>query len=140
MKKVVGGFIRNKKKWLFGKRARWKTWQPLTWDIPGGHVKKAESIYAALVREIKEETNIEVYDARLIARFETMDNSNDDLFLYYIFIVTAWNGEPDNASKEHSKLRWFTADKLARKKLAHPQYITLINEVCYGKFANIFKK
>ena len=41
------------------------------WDLPGGHLKKGESLFNGLRREVKEETNLTVEEPKFI---ETQKN------------------------------------------------------------------
>jgi len=47
-----------------------------TWSLPGGRVKTGESLKQALVREIKEECNIEIEVGNLIDIFEYIEKDN----------------------------------------------------------------
>ncbi|MFN4220349.1 MAG: NUDIX domain-containing protein, partial [bacterium] len=53
---TVGGLVKYKDFYLFVKTTKWKG----KWGIPGGKVKPGENLLVALIREIKEETNLEV--------------------------------------------------------------------------------
>ncbi|MCS7243533.1 MAG: NUDIX domain-containing protein [Candidatus Calescibacterium sp.] len=54
IKVTVGGLIKYKGLFLLVKTKKWKG----KWGIPGGKVKPGESLIDALIREIKEETNL----------------------------------------------------------------------------------
>jgi 8-oxo-dGTP diphosphatase len=61
---VVGGIISvagNGDEVLFLKRAKHE-FMPDVWEIPSGGIEEGESMLQALKREIKEETNLEVFD------------------------------------------------------------------------------
>jgi len=53
---TVGGLIKYKNLYLFVKTLKWKG----KWGIPGGKVNAGETLIQALIREIKEETNLDV--------------------------------------------------------------------------------
>lgn len=61
---VVGGIIsitEDKNEVLFLKRSNYE-FMPGVWEIPSGGIEEGESMLQALKREIKEETNLEVFD------------------------------------------------------------------------------
>jgi len=45
------------------------------WEMPGGQVELGESLEAAAIREVKEESGIDVGDLQLCGIFQTMDRS-----------------------------------------------------------------
>jgi len=56
---IVGALIFNKENKIFlMKSPKWKE----KYIIPGGHIELGETIKQALKREIKEETNLEIFD------------------------------------------------------------------------------
>lgn len=61
-----------------------KGWEGLT--FPGGHVELEESIYESCVREVKEETGLDVEDLKLsgIVHWESTQEEKKEIgFLYY---------------------------------------------------------
>lgn len=65
------------------------------WVAPGGHIEWNESPYEALVREIKEETGLEVHKARLkiLLTFpEDGESPFGDLWYGYIFEIIEFSG------------------------------------------------
>ena len=77
--------IDDEDKILIGKRPVGKTFENL-WEFPGGKVKKNETVEQALIRETKEETNLDVS----IERLGLIDFKSDGGFkgdaLHFIFI------------------------------------------------------
>jgi len=72
-KVVVGGFIRNDKGEVFlVKSHKW----PGKWVVMGGHIGWGETIESALIREVKEETELDVAYDRVIEVVEFV-NSKD---------------------------------------------------------------
>lgn len=61
---TVQGVIRTPKgKFLITQRTDDKAWAPGHWEVSGGGVQAGETSYEAVVREIKEETGLDVADA-----------------------------------------------------------------------------
>ncbi|HEY6788663.1 MAG TPA: NUDIX domain-containing protein [Trebonia sp.] len=86
---------------------------PLYWDLPSGKADKGESVTAAAVRELKEETGLTVDPASLriagiIHGAWGVEAPNG--FLAVIFAAREWTGEPVNAEpRKHAQLTWFPA-------------------------------
>lgn len=57
---VLGVVVRPDGKFLITRRVLTKAWAPGWWEVPGGAVLAGEASNAAVVREIKEETGIDV--------------------------------------------------------------------------------
>ena len=101
--------IDDENKILIGKIPVGKTFENL-WEFPGGKVKKNETVEQALIRETKEEINIDLSKnciAPLV--FSTYENENVN-FIIFLFISRKWNLEP--ICKFHTELRWVKANNL----------------------------
>ena len=59
-KLIVNVFIFDEDKFLMIRRTETAPFKPGAWDIPGGEVEPREAPLAAAVREVKEETQLEV--------------------------------------------------------------------------------
>ena len=101
--------IDDENKILIGKRPVGKVFGNL-WEFPGGKVKKNETVEQALIRETKEEINIDLSKnciAPLV--FSTYENENVNIIIL-LFISRKWNLEP--ICKFHAELRWVKANNL----------------------------
>ena len=101
--------IDDENKILIGKRPVGKVFENL-WEFPGGKVKKNETVEQALIRETKEEINIDLSKnciAPLV--FSTYKNENVNVIIL-LFISRKWNLEP--ICKFHAELRWVKANNL----------------------------
>ena len=106
--------IDDEDKILIGKRPVGKVFENL-WEFPGGKVKKNETVEQALIRETKEEINIDLSKnciAPLV--FSTYQNENVN-FIIFLIISRKWNLEP--ICKFHSELRWVKANNLNNYKM-----------------------
>ena len=52
--------INDQNKVLITKRSESDGYMPLLWDLPGGSIEIGETVEEALIREVKEETNIDI--------------------------------------------------------------------------------
>ncbi len=59
---VVTGIVKFRDKILLLKRNKSMEMHPNKWSFPGGKVISGESLFEALKREIKEETNLEILE------------------------------------------------------------------------------
>ena len=80
------------------------------WEFPGGKVDAGETPYAALVRELREELDIEVIAAHALIKYtHRYPERSVDLELWQI---TRYSGEP--RSLDGQALRWVSVDELER--------------------------
>lgn len=130
MKPVIcaGGFLMKKNKLLLSKRSVKKGWAPGMWDIVGGKALKNENPFYTLAREVYEETGVKVLDALLLTTMHVLDEIESNFFIYHIYMITHWKNKPKNLTKEHSKLRWFTREKLEKLNVALPEYLRFFDK------------
>jgi 8-oxo-dGTP diphosphatase len=62
----VHGVIANRGRILALKSAPRMIYQPGAWDLPGGHLRVSEGFEPCLLREIREETGLDVSVYRLL--------------------------------------------------------------------------
>ena len=82
--------IDEKKRVLMLKRAKHLKKYSESWDLPGGHLKKNESLLKGLAREVKEETNLDIKNPVLI---EQSKNT--------YFYMEKYNSQKIKLSSEH---------------------------------------
>ena len=66
-------------------------WEGLT--FPGGHVEKIESITESVIREAKEETNLDVENIRYIGMISWYDMDNNDRIVGFLYETDDFSGE-----------------------------------------------
>lgn len=89
---VSAGIIHRNGKVLVGQRRK-SDRHPLKWEFPGGKVEYGESPQQALVRELREELQIEARVGSELARYEHDYPSGSRVHLLF-FAVRDFEGEP----------------------------------------------
>jgi 8-oxo-dGTP diphosphatase len=94
------------------------------WEFPGGKIEAGETPHEALIREIKEELNIDILVGDLVGTIE-YDYPEFHLTMH-CFICTFLSGELQ--LNEHEDLKWLTKETLNSVTWL-PADITLINKI-----------
>ena len=101
--------IDDENKILIGKRPIGKVFENL-WEFPGGKVQKNETVEQALIRETKEEININL-KMNCIAPLAFSTYYDQDInIIILLFISRKWDLEP--VCKFHSELKWVKVNDL----------------------------
>ena len=95
-----------------------------TWDLPGGFIDPGESASEGAVREIKEETDIDVEPSRveLIHGITGYYKENDTSVTHLCYAVKL-NSTPDvKVSWEHESYKWVEYSTVLQNYELHPRY------------------
>ncbi|WP_409276185.1 NUDIX domain-containing protein [Neobacillus sp. SCS-31] len=88
------------------------------WGMPAGSMELDESIFETLKREVKEETGIDVINAKLIAIYSGPDKSivnefGDEYQMFeFLFLVDEWKGTILKETDESNNAEFFSLDKI----------------------------
>ena len=108
--------IDDENKILIGKRPTGTVFENL-WEFPGGKVKKSETIEQALIRETKEEINIDLSTNCIAPLSFSTHNSQNINTIILLFISRKWDLEP--ICKFHAELKWVKANDLNKYSMPH---------------------
>ena len=85
------------------------------WEFPGGKVETNEVPEQALIREIKEELNIDINNKCIAPlSFSEFDYKEFQLLLL-LYVCRRWEGEP--MSMENNELKWVKPNMLRKFKM-----------------------
>jgi len=108
---AVAVIMNDKKEVLLALRAM-EQHQGGLWEFPGGKVEKGESVFEALIREVREELNVSIVDAE---PFTTVSHDySDKTVLLDVWYVNDYLGTPQG--HEGQKIRWCAIDDLRHEE------------------------
>src|SRR5271157_2914519 len=106
----VHGLIASRGRIIILKRAERMPYKPGSWDLPGGHLAIGENIEECLLREVKEETGLDVAIERLLGLHKSV--SEPYLQALYACRLSVYR-QVILRPEEHAEARWVTLDELA---------------------------
>lgn len=115
----LGIIIKNGNKILLGHRCNnYKDtggiYEPDTWTIPGGKLEYNETMFDGAIREVKEETNLDVTNLEIFGA--TDDFQPNKHFVTIQLIANSFSGELKNMEPTvHSEWKWFDVNNLPEK-------------------------
>ena len=89
-----------------------------SWGLPGGTMELGESFEEAAIREVYEETNLEIQNLKFITNFSGKDyhmvypNGDEAYTVTALFESEEYKGELSADIKETQNLKFFDLDKL----------------------------
>lgn len=110
---VVGAIITNCNGDVFIAKRKKNDFMGSYYEIPGGHVEQSETIYEALVREIKEETNLDVESVISYINYFDYFSSSGRKTRQYNFVVKV-KSINNIILTEHDCYKWLSINNLTR--------------------------
>jgi 8-oxo-dGTP diphosphatase len=95
-----------------------------SWSVPGGHVEQGETLHEAIVREIAEETGLEVVVDRFLGWVERMGDEPEPFHVVILgFELTVLDPEqPLCAGDDAAEAAWVRTDELSELRLVPGLY------------------
>ena len=88
------------------------------YTFPGGHVEAGESFVDAVVREMKEETGLDILDPRLVGIKQfPIENGR---YIVFLFKATKFRG--DVVSSEEGEMEWIELENLSKVNVVEDFY------------------
>ncbi len=130
MIQVVAAIIFNHNEVLIAKRNKEKYLGGF-WEFPGGKIEKGETPEESLIREIKEELDIEI---------KIIDKFGETVYDYQAFKINlmAYKAEIDGGcivAREHEAWRWVKIEALGAYEFA-PADVVFVQKLMRGKQDN----
>ena len=115
-KLIVHGLMKVNDKYLVIKRTAIKRGKPnsypLYWDIPGGMVEEGELPTDALIREAKEEVNLDIVVKNIIHEDSNLDTKKNIVFTRLVYLCEILNNDISNIKlqlDEHNEFKLITS-------------------------------
>lgn len=112
-----------------------KDWQGYT--LPGGHVERGESITEAVIREMKEETGLDIYEPKLcgVKQFPI----DDGRYIVFLYKTDKFSGEM--TSSDEGKMEWIKRSELDKIETVSDfaQLLRVFDEDSLSEFQYVIK-
>lgn len=111
---------------------RVKSWCGIS--FPGGHAEPGESIYDSAVREIKEETGLDIRNLKACGFMYWFNNQTEDKYFTYFYKTSDYSGELLDCTDE-GRVFWTSLSELDDMKLApnFKEYLPMFLEDKYAE-------
>lgn len=119
---IVHTLIMVDNKYLVTKRSKNESTYPKYWDIPGGLVEYGELPKDAVIRETKEEVNLNIIPTNVIHEDSNLDVEKDMIFIRLVYLGEL-NDDINNIKldyDEHSEYRFIESLDELKGELISP--------------------
>ncbi len=110
MKGVIGVLRRGERLLMIQRSKHVRV--PLAWCLPGGEIEDGETQPQALVREMREEINVDVEPGQHLMT----QTKHDGRLILYCWSASITSGEPTPTPREVAQIVWMTSDEIRRQE------------------------
>jgi nucleoside triphosphatase len=114
---VVGAFILNPQgEILLTKSHKWSN----LYVVPGGHIEPGEKMEDAVIREVKEETGLEVFKPKFMCVYQYIDDGEyykKDIHMIFLEFLTKTNGGRIKLNDEAEEYVWVKPEEALKLPL-----------------------
>lgn len=125
VKIVVAALIRKGDKYLMVSEGEKKG---QLWSPPQGKLDRGENVFEAVIREVKEETNLDFKPTKIIAPVIVREHSERGVVSFKIFFEGNWSGVP-KPSMEVEKLDFLSIAEIKKIKLRTPEMKKFLGKI-----------
>lgn len=113
-KVVLGGVVARGEKVLILQRHKNERVYPGMWELPSGKRENLESSEASLVREVREESGLDVEMLALVSVFDYQVEKHDELHdsTQINFLVKPLDSKDVSLGSEHQAFAWITPEEI----------------------------
>ncbi len=103
---------------------RLKSWTGLS--FPGGHVEAGESFVDSAIREVREETGLDVFNLKSCGVIHWSHKTRKDRYIVFLYKTSDFSGELLSATDE-GRVFWISPDELKNQRLSSnfDRYLTM---------------
>ena len=113
---AIKGLILFRGKYLLLLRNKKEEICPLEWDIPGGGIEPEETVEETLIREIKEETGIDISSSKIFPIKKWKMDKGGIKIGGIDFLCVLDNYQKISLSAEHIRAQWFSREEIMNSK------------------------
>ena len=129
VKNVVGAIILNEKNKVLIMSRKTDDFMGGIDELPSGNMEQGENIYDSLIREVKEEINLDVVNVKLyIGSFDYISGKGKKARQYNFVLDVKNTG--NIILTEHDEYKWLTIEEI-RKSNKITDEVKYILEICY---------
>jgi 8-oxo-dGTP diphosphatase len=104
--------IQNDGYYLVTRRSADDDYMPLKWDLPGGTVDPGETLEEALIREVAEETRIEIVIDKVLYVYTNLATFPERQTFQVVYLCRYLRGEVELDPLDHDKFIWATKKEI----------------------------